>query len=170
MYLFKGIDMTLRDQRALVLAFTASLLAMSVALTAQYALEWRPCELCLIERIPVILAGVAAACGFYPYCPAIVRQILIVGAGLFFIAAGFLSLYHVGVEQHWWVYGGGCSRDPAMMEGVIDYAQALSKPALVRCDQPVWSWHGLTLAGLNVVYSALVGGGTFFLFIKDRNE
>ena len=93
---------------------------------------------------------------FYPCQSEIPRRFLVILAALLFALASTIAAYHVGVEQHWWLYEGGCSRDPEAAQGAVDFTAALSQPVVVRCDQPVWQWHGLTLAGINVVYSGAV--------------
>ena len=141
---------------------------MAAALTAQYALGWKPCELCLLQRIPVLLAGMAAMGSFYPCETQIVRRFLVIVAALLFFATAFIAAYHVGVEQHWWLYEGGCSRDPDLtVSGAVDFAAALSHPEVVHCDQPAWQWHGLTMAGLNVIYSLAVGLTTVALLVRE---
>jgi hypothetical protein len=35
--------------------------------------------------------------------------------------------------------------------------EMMTRPAQVRCDQPPWSFHGITMANLNVPFSLAVG-------------
>lgn len=148
--------MNFANRLSSVLPLGASVLAMAAVLIVQYGLGWKPCELCLLQRIPILLAGLAAVGSFYPCQSDIPRRFLVILSILLFVGASALAAYHVGVERHWWLYAGGCSRDPDTAQGVVDFAAALSQPVVVRCDQPVWQWHGITLAGLNVIYSAWV--------------
>jgi disulfide bond formation protein DsbB len=30
----------------------------------------------------------------------------------------------------------------------------MSKPVEVACDQPAWAWHGITMAAMNIPFSA----------------
>ena len=146
----------------------ASAAALAGALTAQYGLGWNPCELCLMQRVPIILAGSVALLSLLPAHPDSVRSGMIRCAGWVFVGTSLLAFYHYGVEQHWWLYEGGCSADKNAPKGPIDFALALSQPVVVRCDQPPWIWHGITLAGLNVIYSAVVGTVALVLERNDR--
>jgi len=150
-------------RRSSLLPLGASVLAMAAALSAQYGLGWKPCELCLLQRIPILLAGMAAVGSFYPSKTQAVRRLLVMLSALLFFITSAVAAYHVGVEQHWWEYHGGCSRDPDEVQGVIDFAAALAHPVVIRCDQPPWEWHGITMAGLNVLYSAVVSVVTLLL-------
>ena len=158
-------SMNFASRRSSLLPLGASVLAMAAAFSAQYGLGWVPCELCLLQRIPILLAGMAAMGSFYPCQTQVVRRFLVILAALLFLGTSVLAAYHVGVEQHWWLYNGGCSRDPNEIQGAVDFAAALSHPVVVRCDEPPWKWHGITMAGLNVVYSAMVGIVTLLLLL-----
>ena len=76
--------------------------------------------------------------------------------GWLFAGTALLAFYHVGVEQHWWVYHGTCAADRHPPVGRVDFALALSRPVVVSCDTPPWIWHGLTMAGLNVIFSGMM--------------
>ena len=153
-----------------LLPLAASVFAMAMALAAQFGLGWKPCELCLLQRIPILLAGLAAVGSLYPTQFRGPQVVLAGLAALFFLGTSVLAAYHVGVEQHWWVFDSSCSRDPTEGQGVIDFAQEMSKPVVVRCDQPPWQWHGITMAAMNVVYSAGVGIMTIGLLIAERRK
>ncbi len=153
-----------------LMPLVASFLAIAVALTVQFGLGWRPCELCLLQRIPILLAGLAAAGSLYPARGRVAHDVLVVIAALFFLGTAVLAAYHAGVEQHWWTFESACSSDPSHTEVVVDFAQAMSQPVVVRCDQPPWQWHGITLASLNVAYCVLVSLVTVGLLIGERRK
>ena len=144
------------------------LAAMTGALTAQYGLSWKPCELCELQRVPLILAGLTALISLHPGHPALVRDGLVRLAAWLLLGTACIAAYHVGVEQHWWIYHGSCNADRQVPVGRADFALALSHPVVVRCDQPPWVWHGLTMAGLNVLFSGLTGLLTFKLHRMEQ--
>ena len=77
-----------------VLAF--SILSLAIAYFIQYVLGHKPCNLCLIERIPYIAAVILISMVF------IVNKFKRIVAGVvmsFFIFGTVVSFYHVGIEQ-----------------------------------------------------------------------
>ena len=143
-----------RCQRPLPLFIAAaSILALAAAFTAQYGFGLRPCILCLTQRVPFALAAIIGLVGLAGGIGERTRRRLVVAAGLLFLFNAGLAVYHVGVEHHWWA-SPGCSGEAGTGVSVAGLAARMNKPAQVPCDQPPWQWHGLTLAGLNVFYSA----------------
>ena len=137
----------------------ASLLAICVmalllALTAQYGFGLRPCNLCLIQRVPFVLAAVLA--GLSLHRPHLAGRLLPL-AGLLLLLNGGIAVYHVGVEQSWWVSAVCPAGDQAGPISVADLMAEMNKPVEVHCDQPAWSFHGITMAALNVPFSGLLG-------------
>ena len=149
---------------------SASLLAILTALFVQYGLGWRPCELCLLQRVPIVLAGLVGLASLVPDHVLFIRQGMLRLAVLLFWFTAVLAAYHYGVEQHWWIYEGSCAADRTAVLSHADFALALSQPVVVRCDEPPWIWHGITLAGLNVLYSAGVGVLALVLMRKEDDK
>ena len=77
-----------------ILAF--SVLSLSIAYFIQYVLGHKPCNLCIIERIPYIAAIILISLIFIlnRYQKIISSLILI-----FFIFGSVVSFYHFGIEQ-----------------------------------------------------------------------
>ena len=77
-----------------ILAF--SILSLSIAYFIQYVLGHKPCNLCIIERIPYIAAIILISLIFIlnRYQKIISSLILI-----FFIFGAAVSFYHFGIEQ-----------------------------------------------------------------------
>ena len=73
-----------------------------------------------------------------------------------FLSVG-LAGFHVGVEQDWWEGLSSCSSTQGLVtEGaVLDFSQDLS---VVMCDEIVWSFLNLSMAGWNAVFSLLLTG------------
>lgn len=146
---------------------SASFAAIMTALFVQYGLGWKPCELCLLQRVPLVLAGLVALASLVPDHALFIRHSMLRLSVWLFWATALLAAYHYGVEQHWWLYEGSCAADKAVVLTHADFALALSRPVVVRCDEPPWIWHGITLAGLNVLYSAGVGVLALLLMRKE---
>ena len=156
------MKITLRHAAGFVLAVCP--MALAFALVAQYGFDLRPCNLCLIQRGPVVLAALLAALALRPGLPS--ATLLRLAAGLLVLNSG-IAIYHVGVEQHWWA-SAVCAGTPTGPVDVADLMAEMTKPVEAQCDQPAWSFHGITMAALNVPFSALVG--LFTLALLRRAE
>ncbi|RAU20512.1 disulfide bond formation protein B [Paramagnetospirillum kuznetsovii] len=136
--------------------------ALVLALVAQYGFGLRPCNLCLIQRVPFTLAAGLAAVSLTSWPSATGRQWLILVAGAALLINGGIAFYHVGVEQHWWV-SAVCKGGEMARLSVSDLMAEMTRPAEAQCDTPAWSFHGITMAALNVPFSAGLGLVTLFL-------
>lgn len=144
--------MTLSPRLAPLFVLAASVSALAAAFVAQYGFGLKPCVLCLVQRVPFVLAGLLAAVALMPSAgPRFRRWLMLAAAAVFLVNSG-VAVYHVGVEQHWWQSGCAGSTDAAL--DVADLAAQMSRPVEARCDEPAWAFHGVTMAAMNVVFSA----------------
>jgi len=143
-----------------VFLLVACLAALASALYAQYGLGFRPCVLCITERFPFALAALFAAMALWVFRRASTRRALLGLAALALLTNAAIAAYHVGVEQFWWtsaVCPSGAPATTTAAPGAFDLAAAMSRPVEeAPCDQPAWVFHGVTMAGLNVVFSGLL--------------
>lgn len=144
---------------ALVLA--ACVVALASAYTAEYGFGLRPCQLCLVQRVPFGLAGLVASVALLPRLGEGARRALVALAGLALLVNSGIAIYHVGVEQG--IFAASCAPEASGPVAVGDLAAMMSKPVEIRCDQPAWEWHGITMAGLNIVFSGGLALATLFL-------
>lgn len=140
------------------------LAALALALVAQYWFGLRPCNLCLIQRVPFALAAGLGLAALRPDWPGVSLLKL---AGAFLLVNGAIAVYHVGVEQHWWA-SAVCSGSAQAAVAVEDLLAEMTRPAEAQCDTPAWSFHGITMAVLNVPFSSLLGLGA--LWAASRPE
>ena len=137
-----------------------SIAALATAFTAQYGFGLRPCQLCLYQRVPygvvIFLALLALGLGLDAR-----RMAMVLGACLLaFLVNSGLSLYHVGVEQHWWAGPASCSGGLGGVHSVQDLAALLSRPIdIPSCDKVAWSLFGISMAGYDLL--ACVGLAAF---------
>jgi disulfide bond formation protein DsbB len=142
-------------------ALAIALCTLAAVLTMEYGFGLKPCELCTLQRIPyVIVILVSLAALALPRSrPRIVLAIL---AGLFCISTG-LGVYHAGVEKSIFEGPSACTSKPLDAGMTIEQLQAQIMAApVVACNQPAWEWHGVTLAGLNAVWSLLL----FLIYLR----
>ncbi len=156
----------------LFLGCTATILA---ALAFEYLGGLKPCDLCLLERlpyyagVPLTLAAVFTAReANFGHLPVI---ILALCAIVFLIGTG-LGFYHVGVEQHWWAGPAACAGAFTLPANAMDLQAALSGAQVVRCDVPAWTFLGISMAAFNMLISAaltLLAAVPVWRFLRDAH-
>jgi disulfide bond formation protein DsbB len=137
-----------------LLAFAGSSALLGGAYYFQYVQGLAPCDLCLLQRYPhmvAVAAGLAAlACLRSPRLSLIFVVVAIIAL---FVTSG-IGAFHVGVEQHWWQGPQECSgRIPSglTLEQLKKY---LYSAKMVRCDEAVWKLMDISMAGWNAIISA----------------
>lgn len=107
-----------------------------------------PCKMCLWQRWPhaaAILIGVVILAG----AP---RAFAWLGA-LAAAVTGLIGVYHAGVEWRWWEGPTSCTGGGTDL-GAMDGGALLSldtPTGVVMCDEIVWQFLGLSMAGWNAV-------------------
>ena len=139
-----------------VLAF--SILSLSIAYFIQYVLGHKPCNLCLIERIPYLTAVI-----LIPLIFIILRFEKIIASTIliFFIFGAIVSFYHVGIEQGFFSESFVCDLDN--INDNLSKEQLLKqlKNAPVSCKEVTFKFFGLSLATINTVISIFLSGMMF---------
>ncbi len=156
-------------RHAPTLVLVASVAIVGTALLSQYVGGLQPCELCLYERWPyytvIPLLLLALLSGKRP----IIRAAQILSA-LIFAGSCALAFYHVGVEQHWIAGPTACTGSLGNASSPEALLRALQQQQVVQCDVVQWSFHGISLAGLNLIVSvALVAFSVWALTQPHRS-
>ena len=138
---------------------TFSIISLSIAYFIQYVLGHKPCNLCLIERVPYISGVILISLIF------IIRKYEKVIAGiimLLFVFGAVISFYHVGIEQGFFdeslVCDLGRSNENLSKE---DLLKQLEINTVVSCKEVTFRFLGLSLATINTVISILISGIMF---------
>jgi disulfide bond formation protein DsbB len=147
--------MTLSTRPFAGFVFVASALVLGAALLSQYWGGLAPCELCLKERWPWDAALAIAALAFLLSGRVPVGWPAVVLA-LIFAAGAALAFYHVGVEQHWFAGPSSCTTNATGAQTIDDLRKQLLATEPVLCDQVQWSFFGISLAGFNLIASAVM--------------
>ena len=137
-----------------ILAF--SIFSLVIAYYVQYILGHKPCNLCLIERIPYISAVILVSLMF------IIKKFEKVIAGtvmIFFIFGAVISFYHVGIEQGFFSESLVCDLGSANESlSKEDLLKQLENKTVVSCKDVTFRLLGLSLATINTVISILLSG------------
>ncbi len=136
-----------------ILAF--SILSLSIAYFIQYVLGHKPCNLCIIERIPYIAAIILISLIFIlnRYQKIISNLILI-----FFIFGAGVSFYHFGIEQGFFSESLVCDLGNSRPLNKEDLLNQLKKTEIVSCKDVTFRFLGLSLATINTVISLILSG------------
>ena len=78
-----------------IIIFTLSFFSLAAALYVEYILGFKPCILCIYQRIPYAIAILISLIAFF----IVNRNILLIILGLTFFAGILLSGYHVSIEK-----------------------------------------------------------------------
>ncbi len=143
-----------------ILAF--SILSLAIAYFIQYILGHKPCNLCLIERIPYLASLILISLMF------IINKFekLITGTMLlFFVFGSVVSFYHVGIEQEFFSESFVC--DLGESNGDMsknDLLKQLKNKAPISCKDVTFRFFGFSLATINTVLSIILSGIMFKIF------
>ena len=136
-----------------ILAF--SILSLSIAYFIQYVLDHKPCNLCIVERIPYIAAIILISLIFIlnRYQKIISSLILI-----FFIFGAVVSFYHFGIEQGFFSESLICDLGNSRPLNKEELLNQLKKTEIVSCKKVTFRFLGLSLATINTVISLILSG------------
>jgi disulfide bond formation protein DsbB len=152
----------LAKARLLALLLPASL--MAGALGSQYIGGLFPCEMCHWQRWPHYAAIALAVFAFL--APGRNTQLMLVRlAGVAILVSGAIGVFHAGVEYGWWEGPTQCTATLAPGDDTL--SQIMATP-LIRCDQPQWTFFGISLAGFNAFFS--LTGGLIILWLSQRSR
>ncbi len=136
-----------------ILAF--SILSLSIAYFIQYMLGHKPCNLCIIERIPYISAIILISLIFIlnKYQRIISSLILI-----FFFFGALVSFYHYGIEQGFLNESFICDLSSSLPKNKEELLNQLKKTDIVSCKDVTFRFFGLSLATINTIISLILSG------------
>lgn len=146
-------------------ALATSIFSLASALIAEYGFGLKPCELCIMQRVPyaavIVLSLLALAKTPYQ------KNILYVIAVLFFIGGG-IATYHAAVEKHMVKGPDTCTSSATANLSVDELLQKIKSAPVVACDQPAWEFHGITMASMNALWSFVLGITTLTLMRRKH--
>ena len=158
----------IKNRTTLNLILIFSIFALSAAYFIQYILGHKPCNLCLIERLPYIFAIIIISLGLILKK---FEKIIIIALFLIFVAATIISFYHFGIEQGFFKESFVCNLD--------DNIANLSKEDLIKklqeqpisCKDVSFRIFGLSLATINTIISLVLSVIMIKLFLNyEKNK
>ncbi|ESQ76664.1 disulfide bond formation protein B [Asticcacaulis sp. AC402] len=157
-----------------ITAFIVSVAMLATAWGFQLIGGLHPCHLCLKQRdIYWIAAGVSLVASVWALFTGAKGPPRVFSFVLFAIfTTGFaISLFHAGVEQHWWRGPETCSISGGEIS--FDGMAALLSGAPTRapmCDVIAWELYGISMAGYNAIASAILAILSLIASLRFRRK
>jgi len=146
--------MTSKDNKPIlngVLIF--SILSLSIAYFIQHVLGHKPCNLCLIERIPYIASIILISFIFIiNRFEKIISTIIL----FFFIFATIISFYHFGIEQGFFSESLVCDLGNNANLSKEQLLKQLKSSSVVSCKDVTFRVLGFSLATINTIISIIL--------------
>ena len=137
----------------LKLIFLISIIALASAFFIEYFLGHQPCNLCILERIPYLLALIIIVLN-YKFIN--LEKYFILSLILIFFAATILSLYHLGIEQGFIEESLVCDlKNGSNLLSKEDILKQLQEKN-VSCKDVTFKILGLSLTSYNIIISILI--------------
>ena len=130
-----------------------SILSLSIAYFIQYVLGHKPCNLCLIERIPYIASVILISFIFIINRFEKIISIIIL---LFFIFATIVSFYHFGIEQGFFSESLVCDLENNANLSKEQLLKQLENTSIVSCKDVTFRVLGFSLATINTIISIIL--------------
>ena len=151
----------------LKLIFLISIFALASAFFIEYVLGHQPCNLCILERIPYFLALIIILLN-YKFIQ--LERYFILLLILIFLAATFLSIYHLGIEQGFIEESLVCDlkkgSDLLSKESILKQLQEKN----ISCKDVTFKIIGLSLTSYNIIISLLITIGSLRVYLNyDKN-
>ena len=149
------------------LIFLISIIALVSAFFIEYVLGHQPCNLCILERIPYLLAIIIILLNFkFSHY----EKFFILLLSIIFLAGAIISLYHLGIEQ-------GFIKESLVCD-LKSGSNLLSKEEILKqlqeknvsCKDVTFKIFGLSLTSYNILISLLITvstGKIYFNYEKN---
>ncbi len=148
--------------------FIISVVALTSAFFIEYILGHQPCNLCILERIPYLLAIIIITLNYkFNYN----ERYFLLSLILIFLAATILSLYHLGIEQGF--------IEESLVCDLKNGSNLLSKEEILKqlqeknvsCKDVTFKILGLSLTSYNILISLLITISTTKIYLNyDKNR
>ncbi len=140
-----------------------SIVALASAFFIEYVLGHQPCNLCIIERIPYLVAIVIILLN-YKFIH--LEKYFMLGLTLIFLTATALSLYHLGIEQGFIKESLVCDlNNGSNLMSKEDILKQLQQKN-IRCQDVTFKIFGLSLTSYNILISLIISISTAKIYFN----
>ena len=144
-----------------------SIIALISAFFIEYILGHQPCNLCILERIPYLVAIIVVLLNFKFIQ---FEKFFILLLTIIFLAGTILSLYHLGIEQGFIQESLVC--DLKSGSNLLSKEEILKqlKEKSISCKDVTFKIFGLSLTSYNILISLLITIGVGKIYFNyDKN-
>ena len=147
--------------------FLVSIIALVFAFFIEYILGHQPCNLCILERIPYLVAIIVVLLNFKLIQ---FEKFFILLLTIIFLAGTILSLYHLGIEQGFIQESLICDLKSGL--NLLSKEEILKqlKEKSISCKDVTFKIFGLSLTSYNILISLLITIGVGKIYFNyDKN-
>ena len=145
------------------LVFVISIVALASAFFIEHVLGYQPCNLCILERIPYLLAIIIILLN-YKFIH--LEKYFLLALTLIFLISTALSLYHLGIEQGFIKESLVCDLNnrPNLLskEDILKELQQKN----VSCQDVTFKIFGLSLTTYNILISLIISISTAKIYFS----
>ena len=142
-----------------------SIFSLSFALFLEYALNYKPCQLCLYQRIPYLLILIFSFVGFF--FPKNIYWLYTIM--IFFISSTIISGYHSGIEFGLLNESSSCASNSIESLDKTKLLESLSN-SMPSCKEIEFKLFGLSLATINFLISFALSFLVYFKINYEKNR
>ena len=147
--------------------FLVSIIALVSAFFIEYILGHQPCNLCILERIPYLLAIILVLLN-YKFIQ--FEKFFVLLLAIIFLAGTILSLYHLGIEQGFIEESLVCDlKSGSILLSKEEILKQLQEKS-INCKDVTFKIFGLSLTSYNILISLLItisAGKIYFNYDKN---
>tara|TARA_E500000178_G_C16967111_1_gene729034 strand:- start:994 stop:1476 length:483 start_codon:yes stop_codon:yes gene_type:complete len=158
---------SLKNKFILNIVLIFSIFSLVTAYFIQYFLGHKPCNLCLLERIPYFAAIILISLIFIfnKY-----EKSLSFIVSFFFICGAIISFYHFGIEQGFFSESLVCDLGSSnKASSAQDLLKQLEKEK-ISCKDVTFKLLGFSLATFNTIISIIIGAIMFKIGMNYENK
>ena len=132
-------------------AASGSAALMIAALAFQYFGGLAPCQMCIWQRYPHVIA-IAIGLVAIRFGNAALAWLGALAA----FATAAVGAYHTGVERGWWEGPSSCTAQSIGGLTTDELFEQIMTAPVVRCDEVAWSLMGLSMASWDMIASLVL--------------
>ena len=148
-----------------IIIFIISLLSLLIALYIEFFLGYKPCKLCIYQRIPYLVAIFLTFLGI-SYSKNLIWLYALL---LIFFSSFLLSGYHLGIEQEIFKEFSGCTGNSLNITDKDELLKLLNSE-VNSCKNVDFKIFGLSLASINLLISFFIFILIFKLILNEKNK
>ena len=141
-----------------------SFLAIFFALYIEHILGYKACKLCLYQRLPYIIAIFISFIGYNFFKNDKILILIIIIFSISFLVSG----YHYGIENNIFEEFSGCAVNSLEIVDKTELLKSLNNN-VVSCKDANFKLFGISLAGINLLFSLLIVIYSLRIFFYEKN-